>query len=300
MFKTAALTLLLVSAAASTSAYAPVRVVSLDSVLAGVTSAHTVTVTAFTLYPHGRMARALRGAAQHHARTILELDSEAFGYARRENAQLPSALPGVAILQSHGPLHLKAALLDGHLYLADRNWAPGALVVADDRPADRELVASTLRGHAGCVATFCTRKSDALSQEARLIEAGRGDLFVQSESFGAGNPVYAAIERRAAEGDRVFLLVSRLEISHERRALTALPNTVQIRVTHDSDKLAITDGSAAWLGSTNATAGVPEQTDWGMTTTDRGIVLTLYRRFTDDWNAAAPYVRSGQNWTAWL
>jgi PLD-like domain len=225
------------------------------------------------------------------------LDGHAFGAAQRANLAtgLELRAAGVQVEYTQEPLHMKAAIVDNAMYLSDRNWTTRArseIVVADAIPADRPVVSQAIFGKAGANGHLWTRKADALAAEARLLTKNAShDVAVETESFGSGTSVYDALLTRRKRGDRVRLIVAKLEMrqknsSPEHAAITRLTAAgVEVRVGNSGEKIAL-DGENGWLGSANATRGLPNQIDWGMTTTATD-TETLRRQFEENWNAAS-------------
>ena len=172
-------------------------------------------------------------------------------------------------------------------YLADRNFGRTATIIRLDSPADRNLIAATLRNQPGTNGSLATVKGPALAIEARVIAASTGNLDVESESFGTNNPVYDAILAAAQSHRRVRLVVVQNE--SERGALDTLAlSGVQIRSGRSDAKLAIAEHGDFFIGSSNATSGYPDQIDWGKDLNDPSIRGTIAQRFERDWKNADP------------
>jgi hypothetical protein len=200
-------------------------------------------------------------------------------------------------------LHLKAAVVDGAAWLADRNWAGrGAERVLRDTDADDvAAVASAVRGEPGADRHLATTKSGAQRLEADVI-AGAADapLAVESESFGNG-PIYGALLRRAEAHRPTRLIVAGREVAEagnrtERAHLARLAALgVDVRVGDplrgDLDEKLVVTAADAWVGSANATyargpAGA--QRDWGLATRSRTVGDGLRAAFERNWSAARP------------
>lgn len=204
-----------------------------------------------------------------------------------------------ALVQSEpaAPLHLKAAIVDGRLFLDDRNWlADGRDAIASTRDcADVIAVRKAMRGNRGKPAQVAVRKREALAMEADMIaRAGGGGIAAQSESFGSGVVARALLEATRA-GEPVRLLVSSRDVhgAREARVLASLSVAgAQVRVVSEgySEKLCVA-GDCAWVGSANATAGFPDTIDWGARTRAPSAVNTLRARFERNWQAARPLRR---------
>lgn len=297
----ALLALLLLLPPAAARAQEPIRFLTVRDVTARIAVAHDVTLSAYTLSPRGIMARALLEAAKHGGHVHVVLDGHAFGAAQHANLATGLELrqAGVRVEYTQEPLHMKAALVNGTLYLSDRNWTSKAhaeVVLEDNVPADRPIVLRAVAGTAGYNEHLWTRKGDALAAEARVLNGNAAhDVCMETESFGAGTPVYDALLARRKRGDRVRLLVASLELrskksSPEQTALDRLTAAgVEVRVGSSGEKIAL-DGNNGWLGSANATHGLADQIDWGMTT-NAEMTTTLRQRFETNWNARSSHVR---------
>jgi hypothetical protein len=180
------------------------------------------------------------------------------------------------------PFHAKVLAVDGTLYLDEKNWHPGDLVLKVDDPAE--------------VAKIPMIKHEALAREGRLIDgASSADrVIVESESFGCCNKVYSELRQAARAGAAPRLLVSARDLSgnaREREVIEALVRDgVTARICNDSEKLAVA-GTAAWLGSANATIAAPDSdsTDWGLDTRNAEIVAAVRARLEADWQTAKPF-----------
>ena len=288
------------SAALPASAQAAVRpriLVEVRDVIASIGAARTVTISAYTLSPRGKMSGALLAAAARGARVSVALDGSAFGAAARSNARTIAEFNarGIRVHLTERPLHLKAAVIDGAVFLSDRNWTSGRgheVVIRDPYTGDRTIVERAILGDAGSNEHLWLRKADALAAEARLVaQRASHEVLVESESFGAGTPLYDALRARARAHDSVHLIVAAFEYrrsSAEQRAVAALVREgVNVRIGTSGEKLAL-DGSNAWIGSANATHGLPDQVDFGFIFHNREIVAQLRAQYEQNWNAATP------------
>ena len=61
----------------------------------------------------------------------------------------------------------------------------------------------------------------------------------------------------------------------------------RVRIGTSGEKLAL-DGSNAWIGSANATRGLPNQIDFGFIFHNREIAAQLRAQYEKNWNAATP------------
>ena len=256
---------------------------STDAVVAGIARGREICAEAYML--QGPVLRALEAAARNGAGVSVRLEGAPFddptGYVAKGNAKAVAELcsAGAVATLAH-PLHAKALTIDGVLYLDEKNWRRGDLVL-------RESDAEGARN----VATI---KHEALDREAELLNANAGDAIVESESFGCCNAVYGALLRLALEGASPRLLVADRELRgnvRESGLLAALVRDgVRVRVCRDSEKLAAC-GDGAWLGSANATAafGEGDMIDWGVSTRDPAIVSAVRARFEKTWRSAAEF-----------
>lgn len=227
------------------------------------------------------------------------LSGAAFGKARLANEAVAPMLraAGVAVVIAPFDTHLKCAIIDNAVFVADTNFSAHGLIVQDDRATDRALlVRAMVRGETGGDTHLWTRKADALAAEARVsaVRATRS-LDVSSESFGAGTAIYRVLERRARLHDRVRLLVAAREAHgyRERMALARLARDgVVVRVGNTDEKLAV-DSPDAFFGSANATSGLPGQVEWGMAVQSVPIAAAIEARFRRDWNSAQPWAGPG-------
>ncbi len=281
-------------------------------VAAAIARGHEISLTAYTLKP-GRVLDALVGAADAGAKVRVVLEREPLDEEHAPDGPQAANRAALATLRAHGVdavatdvgepvLHLKSAIVDGVLYLDDRNWPDrgGNTVLRDDRPADVAAVAR-LRERAphAYSPTLATNKARALAMEAEVVARG-GDIVMETESFG-GSKVSAVLRGLAKEAGhpRIRLLVADREAEKPRemqllRSIAAAG--VEVRIGHANEKMAAA-GSHAWIGSTNATAtfynpqthvDLGAQRDWGMDIDDPAMVAELRKRFEANWTAAAP------------
>ena len=169
---------LLLLFAARANASEPLRFTNVREVTDRIESAHTVTLSAYTLSPRGVMTRALLAAASHGARVRVVLDGHAFGAAQHANLAT-----GLELRQAHvrvdytqEPLHMKAAAVDNALYLSDRNWTSRSraeVVLQDTISPDKPIVLRAIDGTPGANGHLWTRKGDALQAEARVLGTQR-------------------------------------------------------------------------------------------------------------------------------
>ena len=281
----------------SRAAGQPAILLDVRDVIAAVGQAQTVTLSAYTLSAQGKMGGALLAAAARGARVSVALDGNAFGAAARSNAKTIAAFRGrgIRVHVTERPLHLKAAVVDATVFLSDRNWTDGRgreVVIRDPYSGDRLLVERAILGDAANNDHLWLRKADALAAEARLVaQRATSEVRVESESFGAGTPLFDALLARARAHDSVHLIVAAFEYrrsSSEQRAVAELMREgVSVRIGTSGEKLAL-DGSNAWIGSANATHGLPNQIDFGFIFHNREIAAQLRAQYEENWNAATP------------
>ncbi len=285
-----------------------IRLSTAGEVAAAVCGARSVDVLAYTLQ-RGALLDALESAALRGAGVRVRLEgapfgSRADGFARynrgivRElrrcgaDAHLARATPAA---RDEPPVHAKALVADGRLFLDDRNWGKNDFIVADGDPNAAAEVAGAIGGEIpsdSSDAPFALSKSGALRREAELLRGARtgDDVVVESESFGAGNPVYAALDELARKGGNPRLLVSAREASgaSEHGALAKLARDgAVVRVTSATEKFALA-GTNAWLGSANASPafGKLDMLDWGVCTNDAETVAAARARVEARWSSA--------------
>jgi len=274
-------------------------------------SARRIALTAYTLR-EGRVLDALVAAARRGAevRVRLERDplDDAAGALHRANAAALAALRTAgAGAEATGPgepvLHLKAAAVDGVVWLDDRNWASGGAerILRDSDPDDVAAVSSAVAGGPGSDGHLATTKSGAQRLEAGVIaRAGAAPLSVESESFGNG-AIYKALLHRAQAHQPTRLIVAGREAgepaNHTERAhlarLAALGVEVRVGDPRRGDldeKLAVA-GNEAWVGSANATyarGADGAQRDWGIATRAPAVVDGLRSAVERNWSNAHP------------
>jgi phosphatidylserine/phosphatidylglycerophosphate/cardiolipin synthase-like enzyme len=258
---------------------------STDALLDAIAGARNVSLQSYTL--SRPVVDALEAAARRGAHVAVELDGnphdDRADRLKSENARLVAEMRGAGVDATSAPeIHAKACRVDGSLFLDEKNWRSGDIVLRDDDAAD--------------AASIPTTKHEALAQEARLLDrAAAGDaVIVESESFGAGNAVYNALKALGLAGASPRLLVTKRVLSGNRRERSILEDLVRdgvrVRVCKDSSKLAIA-GDQAWLGSANATIAFPagDMTDWGLCTANSAIVATVRDRLETQWQTAKEF-----------
>lgn len=292
------------------------QLASTSDVLRALDAASSISLTAYTLgsgvQGAGRVVDALERAADRGADVVVRLEGSPYDPGGSGNLAKLNA-ESVAALRAHGidaalqadpkaPLHLKAAVIDGRVYLDDRNWpddGPNTIVTTADSD-DVSTIQAAMRGeHAadGHLATWKQRAQDLELDTIAYAPAQAVDL--ESESFGQG-PLAALLARRAQAGDTVRLLVAARDLQGNSREAAVLAKLVaagaQVRVGSPAqgelDEKICLAGTSAWVGSANATAGYPETIDWGMRTRVVPVVGALAARFEQNWSGAQPYVPS--------
>ena len=248
--------------------------------LAAIAGARDVRVSAYMLR-EGPMVDALEDAARRGAHVAVRLEGAPYGRSADSLAKCNARI--VARLRASGAdaclddgVHSKEIDADGAVFLDGRNWGIDDFVVRDDDRAGLDV-----------------GKAQALEGEAALLAsaADADRVIVESETFGAGNPVYRALDALGLAGRKPRLLVGSRTLranATERGALERLRRDgVEIRTVADSEKFAIV-GNRAWAGSANATSRwtTPGMTDWGIATSDSAIVNAARARVEARWEAA--------------
>ena len=285
-----------------------IQLSSIGNVRAAISNARDVDVLAYTL-SRGPVLDALEAAASRGAHVSVRLEGAPYGdsdgalalHNRRIveklarfgiDARLGHAHPGG---DSEAPVHAKALVADDRVFLDDRNWGADDFVVSDRDQDVVRAVVDAVDGktpHDAPGSAVVLEKRAALAREADLLRsAGAGDdVIVESESFGNGNPVYAALDELGKRGLAPRLLVSAREAANAReaKALARLASDgVSVRVTRGTEKFALV-GDRSWIGSANASAafGHPDMIDWGLCTGDRDVVAAARERVEARWAAA--------------
>jgi hypothetical protein len=286
-----------------------IRLSRTADVQAAISNARDVDVLAYTLR-RGPVLGALEAAASRGARVKVRLEGAPFhdsgGSLALHNRRIVDELArfGIDARLAHAdpaganeaPVHAKAVVADGCLFLDDRNWGADDFIVADgDADAVRSVI-DAVDGNApydSADSAFAIGKRGALAREAELLRRAHigDDVIVESESFGYGNPVYAALDELGKRGVAPRLLVSAREAAtngREARALARLASDgVAVRVTRGTEKFALVD-DRAWIGSANASpaCGNPDMIDWGLCTGDSPTVAAARQRVEARWATA--------------
>jgi phosphatidylserine/phosphatidylglycerophosphate/cardiolipin synthase-like enzyme len=283
---------------------------STDALLSAIGTARDVELSTFIL-PPGRVLTALEAACRRGVHVTVRIEGAPCagppeGLAKlNANAVAQLARAGADARLVHlrggdGPaMHLKAAIVDGAMYLDDRNWPSDGndTILRDTNAADIGAVRGALSGGgAPPLPSFWTTKAEALRGESATIGGAQpGDeVCVESESFGKGSGVYGDLRRLARSGVHCRLIVARTQERtdpRERAALRALAaDGVEVRVGSAAEKFAFS-GAQAWIGSANATTTYydGDQRDWGLRTDAPEIVTSLEQRFNACWSRAKSF-----------
>ena len=282
--------------------------------LAALGRARRIELSSWLLPRNSRVVAALEDAADRGAEVHVRLEGRPFA-SNAEGAEKLEKLNRdmVCTLRRHhvdarltekgaAPLHLKAAVVDGRGYLAERNWAASDTIVSTTDARDAAAIDSAIEEKPYDTADLALRKDRALALEASMIrEAPSGtEIECATESFGASTVSVALLERARRGEKNMRLLLNeaaltkrfgRAPTSAELRAasetLTALRAAgVEIRCSKANEKFCVA-GSSAWLGSANATEGAPWTIDWGMRTADPSAIAHLRAEFEANWGPAA-------------
>ncbi len=117
---------------------------------------------------------------------------------------------------------------------------------------------------------FWTKKAQALAAERRLLSRATHakHVHVESESFGAGSGTYDALKRLAESGVPCRLMVAQRDLNAKsERVLRSLAQAgVVVRISDSDEKMAIVDGTRAWVGSATSTSAYEDgdQINWGL------------------------------------
>jgi hypothetical protein len=283
-----------------------IRLSSRASLLDAIAHAKRVRVTAYILGSKSKLVAALESAAARGASVEVELERAPYNDAKNELARLNRST--MRELRRHGvaaqvtrpgdaPLHLKAAFVDSQVFLDDRNWPNNGddTIVTTRAPRELKSIDGALKGESEPArAELTLHKGRALELEARMIDAAPAGSTIrcESETFGYSQ-VCGALKRRALQGERVELLVTRKKPEGnpaEARALSDLQAAgVDVKVTRSDEKIALT-GTAGWVGSANATWASPEMLDWGVRIRDARTLAVLERQFDARWEHATAFV----------
>jgi hypothetical protein len=203
------------------------------------------------------------------------------------------------------PLHLKAAVVDGRAYLAERNWTADETIVTTTDERDAAAIASAIEERPHDTPDVALRKDRALALEAALIREAPPGTAIEcaTESFGKSCVSDALLERarRGEKNMRLLLNAGALtkrsnaepaqrsdELRASAQTLAALRAAgVRICLSKANEKFCVA-GQSAWLGSANATEGEAWTIDWGMRTDDPSAIARLRARFEESWGLKLP------------
>jgi hypothetical protein len=258
-----------------------VQLSSRSQLLEALATAQRIDVQAYTLT--GKVLSAVEAAAGRGAIVTVQIEGQPHadpgGRLAERNARLAAQLQNAGAdvrLQAHA--HAKIIDADDERYFDDQNWGKNDLILRDDDPSD--------------AAAIPAMKDKALKAEADMLRAAPTGDVVETESFGGYNPVFWALHAIADRKPR--LLVNERDLRGNPRERTALDRLaaegVCIRVCRDTEKFALT-AQAAWIGSANASPAFDQanMTDWGLVTTDPGIVAAVRARVESQWANARNY-----------
>lgn len=262
-------------------------IVGLDSALSALERAqHQIVISAYTISPLQRaLIGDLEAAAARGVKVDVVLTGEGERYALDQNREVGAALRQahvrVDILQR--PIHLKGLVIDSGAFVAldDENWSRASTIVvlpsAQALPVERAMIGDP---HDAPPLTFV--KSSSLRFEAALIRQAHSSIVVETESFGADNPVSDEIVAKSSHGISVTLIVASKEYGEEPiernyLALLSSRDHVKVLLQQGTGKGALIDGHLAWIGSANASPGEDNQLDWGFASADAGFVSAVAR-----------------------
>jgi hypothetical protein len=283
----------------------PFTVVSESSFESAIAAGQNIRFSTYLLDPASTLEGALVNAAQRGATVAVSLPSDTFVQSLgdvyeedMESAQNIQSAGGTVTWDAgdqspnEEPLHAKLAIVDGTAYLDGRNWDPSDVIVSDTGAADLSAIGNAISLAPADSGTLDTIKQDALSLEATFIGNTSGSTIdYMTESFGGGN-VADALIARAGAGTTVRAIVLKSDVSSsEKTTLTQMQQAgidVELNPGSGSEKLAII-GATAWFGSSNSTAGVPYQIDWGAVLSDPSVISTLQSNFDATLATCAPY-----------
>lgn len=289
------------------------QLTSTAAVVRAIDGARAISLTAYTLDPRehgaGSLIGALERAADRGAQVWVRVEGAPYDPGGRAELAASNAA-AVDALVAHGAdaalsvgaprasLHMKAAVVDGQVFLDDRNWpqhGPNTVVSTTD-VGDVAVMRGALAGERAANQHLATWKGQAIQLELDVIAAGAGDaISCETESFGSG-PLASALEQRARTGTHVRLLVAARDLRANARESAELRRMaqagVQVRIESggqgDSDEKFCVASGNAWIGSANATGAFPDTVDWGVRTKDAAIATALRARFDQAWSAALP------------
>jgi hypothetical protein len=268
--------------------------VPLDDALGAVDSAQDVHLSAYLLDPRSSIVSHLAKASSRGATVSTTLTGSGLSNAVQQNSDMQRDDAALHITLSPEPLHIKALVADGQVFLNDRNWGRDSIVL--QMPGeDRGAILEALAGRPATVGPLTLSKGAGIAREALLISTAQSSVEFASESFSDNNQVYDALRAALARHVAVTVVVSAADAQPnpkdpkdvarakaERHSLDVLMGAgAHVRLISATDKIAVVDGMRGFVGSTNATAGVPDQVDWGLVSLDSDIVRALDARFAE-------------------
>jgi hypothetical protein len=258
------------------------RITSYDEAYDAIQRAKWVEMTAYTLVPQSAIVRLLEAKARNHAYVKLALTGDGFDYALQQNQQVANLLhpAGVHVILTSYPLHMKLLFTPSATFVTDTNFTRRGLYIRLNRE-ERAAAAKALLGQDAYAGGFTTTKGRSLSVEAAMLNEGFGPLSVETESFGAHNPVYDALEHALASHRGVLLVVNSNDARHnesEHAAISRL-ESLGARVVYStaSEKIA-SNGSHCWVGSSNSSPQLFDQVDFGLRIDDYNTCRVLLSR----------------------
>lgn len=260
------------------------QLTSYQIVVDAVSKASVVTLSAYTLPKDGELVESLLATA-HRPKTRVSVifDGQPFPDVRRSNERLAEVLTGagVQVRLSQRPLHMKAIVIDGtRVFVTDRNWTSSDSLILELPATLRIAVEKAILGQSSSTGSFTTRKADALVLEDEVLSRGTGAIMVETESFGP-SVIADELENKVRQGVPVTLIVARYEydrLPSEQRLVEHLRDLgIEVVVANAAEKLAVR-GGLGFIGSANATAGLPDQIDWGYATNAPDLIRALSER----------------------
>lgn len=278
----------------------PAPFTNYTAVLDAIDSASTITLSAYTLAPSytiGATTRpnpiithlAARAAAGAHVSVVLTGDG--FDYALEQNHDVSEILTraGARVRLTSYPLHMKALVTDGRtIIVSDENFSKSGLYETLP-PAMGATVERAILGTAGYYGPFTTAKATSLNVEAALLEEPHAHaLYIETESFGANNSVFDAINSTLASGHDVVLLANAKDARESRGTIPAIqsiadayPKHFRAYLVRATEKIAI-NGDHCWTGSSNSSPGLPEQIDFGLRIDEPAACAYLLQRLRNN------------------
>lgn len=249
---------------------------SFDAALGAIAGARTVTLSAYTLVPRSAIVRALVAAAHRGARVSVALTGEGFDYALEQNRTTEAILrqAGVRVHVTAYPLHMKALVADGRVVLlTDTNFSRDGLFVQVPA-ATANVVENAIEGRTSYYGALTTEKAMSLRVEAAIIRGTTGPVYLETESLGAANPIYDALQDAIAARRPLRILASAADAATSPIPPTLAPFT---HLVSSNEKILVA-GDTCWTGSANSSGGLEAQVDYGLRFDDAQICAALARR----------------------